>query len=227
MLNEQQVERYSRQIILPQLGGRGQQTLLSASVAVVGSGDMSTAAALYLAAAGIGRLTLSEPSPLSAITAMNPDCRVDPLPPSMTPGVTAELARHCSVIVASGVPSEICNTLNAACVARCTTLVWGDTVGPLGLVTVFRPDRNEFPCYTCAHKQLAQLLVTSDATDGLTEATAAFIGTLQATEAIKDLLGLDRPPTTRAMVYDAVTGTMGDVPLARDPSCRTCAAVRP
>jgi adenylyltransferase/sulfurtransferase len=226
MLSEQQVERYSRQIILPQVGGRGQRTLLAASVAVVGSGDVGMAAALYLAAAGVGKLILSSPRQWSAITAINADCRVSSLGSSLTRGVTADLARNCNVTIASDAPFEICDMLNAACVAHRTTLVWGATAGPLGLTAVFRRDHEDLPCYTCVHTQLSQLLAAGEAADALAEATAAFIGTLQATETLQNLLGVDHAPPTRVMAYDAVAGTMGDVPVARDPFCRTCATVR-
>jgi molybdopterin/thiamine biosynthesis adenylyltransferase len=224
MLSDQQIERYSRQIILPQVGGRGQRTLLSASVAVVGGGDLSAAAALYLAAAGVGRLTLSEPSPLSAIVGMNPDCRVGPIPAPLTREVIAGLARNCDVIIAGGAPPEVCEGLNAACVAHGTPLVWGDAVGSLGLMTVFGRDRSECPCYDCVHTRLAQLLATGDMGNPLAEAAAALIGTLQATATIKNLLGLDRCVTTRVLRYDAVAGRLDEEPISRDPCCRTCVA---
>jgi len=225
MLSEQQVERYSRQIILPQVGGRGQQKLLSAAIAVVGRRDLSATVALYLAAAGIGRLILSAPSPLSEAAGVNSDCRVSPLPSPVTRDVSVDLAHHCSVIVASGASPEVCDMLNAACVARGTTLVWADTAGSLGLATVFRRDADQCPCYACVRTPLSHWLAAAAAPDAFAEAVAAFIGTVQATEAIMQVVGLDRPATARVMAYDAVAGMMNDMTIARNPHCSTCAAV--
>jgi adenylyltransferase/sulfurtransferase len=168
-------------------------------------------------------LTLSDPSALSALTDVNPDCQVGPLPSALTRGVAAELLQHVGVVVASGAAPAVCDVLNAACVAQGTTLVWGETLGAFGLVTVLRRDRADCPCYTCLHPQLSQLFASADATHALAESTAAFIGTLQATEAIKQVIGVGRPTTARLLVYDAAAGTMGDVAVSKDPYCSTCA----
>src|SRR5271169_5384355 len=110
MLNHQQIERYSRQIILPQLGGRGQETLLAHSIAIVGSDGLSTTAALYLAGAGVGRLLLSAPLPLSAIDGLNPDCRTTALPTPLTRAVADEVA-GCDTVLVCGPASGPWQTL--------------------------------------------------------------------------------------------------------------------
>lgn len=226
MLSEQHIERYSRQIILPQLGGRGQRALLSAAVAVVGGGNLSTATALYLAAAGVGRLALSEPSPLREVEAVNPDCRVSPLPSPFTRSAAGDVARTCSVVITSGAAHAICDVVNAACIAQRTPLVWADTAGSFGLMAVFTAEDSESPCYTCVYTQLSQWLASNDPADPFAETSAAFIGTLQATEAIKRLIGLDPLPTTRVLTYDAVAGAIRDLAVTRNLHCPTCARVR-
>ena len=227
MLSEPQIERYSRQIIVSQVGGRGQQALLSATVAIVGCGDLSSAAAVYLAAAGVGRLTVSEPSPLAELERVNPDCRVSPLSSPLTRTAAEEMVRNCNVVLASGAAHEVCAVLNAACLTQHTPLLWGDTTGSLGVVTVIAGDHPGSPCYTCVHTQLLRPLAAGNAIDPLAAATAAFIGTLQATEAIKLLLGLGPIATGRLLTYDAVAATFDEVAVARDPHCATCAVVRP
>ena len=145
MLSDQQIERYSRQIILPQWGGRGQETLLAASIAIVGSDAISTAAAMYLAGAGVGRLALSAPAPLSALDGLNPDCRTTALPTLLTPAAADEVAR-CDVVLVCGAASGTWQTLNAACIAQRTPLVWGETAGSRGLVAVFAGHRPASAC---------------------------------------------------------------------------------
>jgi len=222
MLTEQQIERYSRQIVLPQLGGRGQERLLSAAIAVVGHGPTSTAAATYLAAAGIGNLMIAEPSLRSDVEGLNPDCRVSPLPSPLTGSAAADVARSCRVVLANNLAHDVGAVLAAACVAERTPLVWGESVGSAGLIAVFAPRHGASPCYACVAAHASALLGTGDTGHPLAEATAAFIGTLQATEAIKSLLGLEACPAGRVLTYDALAGSLGDVTVAQRPDCPTC-----
>jgi adenylyltransferase/sulfurtransferase len=222
MLNDQQIERYSRQIILPQLGGRGQEALLAASIAIVGSDGLSTAAAMYLVGAGVGRLALSAPT-LSAIDGLNPDCRTTVLPSLLTRAFADEVA-GCDVVLACGPASRIWQTLNAACVAQRTPIVWGATAGSRGLVAMLAGHGPEPSCHACVRTQAAQLLSGSDACDGLADATAAFVGTLLATEALKMLIGLDPAPAASLLMYDAGAGAIDKVAFNRDPGCPACGA---
>jgi molybdopterin/thiamine biosynthesis adenylyltransferase len=223
MLSEPQIERYSRQIVLPELGGRGQETLLSATVAVVGSGGLSTAALTYLAAAGVGRLAVAAPEP-SDIETLNPDCRTSTLPAPLTDVSALEVARHCDAVLACGATPEVCARLNAACVAQRTPLVWADSAGAIGLITVLVGRRLEVPCYTCVAPHLPRLLAGGDAAQALAEATAALIGTLQATETIKILAALGAAPSARLLTFDAAAGTGGELITGKDPRCATCGA---
>jgi len=223
MLSDQQIERYSRQIILPQLGGRGQEALLAASIAIVGNAAISTAAAMYLAGAGVGRLALSPPAPLSVIDGLNPDCRTAALPTLLTRAVADEVA-GCDVVLVCGPPSATWQTLHAACVAQHTPLLWGATAGSRGLVAVFAGHCPASACAACVRVQAAQLLSGADACDGLADATAAFIGTLLATEGLKMLIGLDAAPPASLLTYDAGAGAIDDAAFSRDPRCPTCGA---
>lgn len=223
MLNDQQIERYSRQIILPQLGGRGQETLLAASIAIVGNDGLSTAAAMYLAGAGVGRLALSAPVPLSTIDGLNPDCRATALPTLLTQAVVDEVA-GCDTVLVCGPASGIWQTLHAACAAQRTPLVWGETAGSLGLVVVLASQGPASSCNACVRTQAAQLLSGGGAYDGLADATAAFVGTLLATEALKILIGLSAAPATSLLTYDAGAGAIDEVAFSRDPRCPACGA---
>jgi len=223
MLSEQQIERYSRQIILPQVGGRGQEALLAASIAIVGSDAISTAAATYLAGAGVGRLALSATASRSAIEGLNPDCQTSALPTPLTGAAAYEVAGGDAVLVC-GAASRTWQTLNAACVARHTPLVWGETAGSHGLVAVLAGNRPQSPCDACLRAQVAQLLSASDGCGGLADATAAFVGTLLATQTLKMLIGLDTAPAGLLLAYDAGAGRIDSVAFSRDPRCPTCGA---
>jgi molybdopterin/thiamine biosynthesis adenylyltransferase len=222
MLSDRQIDRYSRQIILPQLGGRGQETLLAASIAIVGSAAISTAAALYLAGAGVGRLALSA-APLVAIDGLNPDCRTSALPTLVTRAVADEVA-GCDAVLVCAVASAPWQMLNAACVAQHTPLAWGEAVGSRGVVAAFSGHRPDSLCSACVRMQAAQWLSGGEACDGLADATAAFVGTLLATEAFKMLIGLGAAPAASLLTYDAGPGAINDVAFSRDPRCRTCGA---
>ena len=221
MLNDQQIERYSRQIILPQVGGRGQETLLAASIAIVGSNGLSTAAAMYLAGAGVGRLALSTPAPLSAIDGLNPDCRITALPALLTRAGADAVAR-CDTVLMCGPAFESWQMLNAAGVAQRTPIVWGATARARGCVAVLAGRGTEPSCHACVQTQAAQLLSGGDACDRLADATAAFVGTLLATEALKILIGLDAAPAASFLTYDAGAGVIDEVAFSRDARCRVC-----
>jgi molybdopterin/thiamine biosynthesis adenylyltransferase len=224
MLSDHQIERYSRQIILPEFGGRAQQTLLSATVAIVGSGTLGTTALTYLAAAGVGRVAVAAPGLRSEIQALNPDCQISLLPAPLTVGSAQEAVRHCDVVLTCSATPDGCALLNAACVAQHTPLVWADTAGAVGLITVLVGQRLESPCYTCAAPNLSRWLAGGTAAHVLAEATAALIGTLQATATIKILVGLGATPAARLLAYDAAAATVGEMTIDKDPSCTTCGA---
>jgi molybdopterin/thiamine biosynthesis adenylyltransferase len=180
---------------------------------------------MYLAAAGVGRLALSAPAPLSAIDGLNPDCRTTALPTLLT-RAAGDAVANCDAVLVCGAASGTWQILNAACVAQHTPLLWGETAGSRGFVGVFAGHRPASACAACARAQAAQLLSGGDACDGLADATAAFVGTLLATEALKILVGLEALPCASLVAYDAVAGTVDAVGLTRDRRCADCGAPR-
>ena len=220
MLSESQIERYSRQIILPQLGGRGQEKLLSATVAVVGGDRLGITAATYLAAAGVGRLVVAAPRVQSEIEGLNPDCQIAALPLSAV--AIAAALRGCTAALACGATPDECTVINSACIAQRITLIWGHTLGTHGWVTVLAGHREQSPCYACVAPHVSRAAADDAANDPLADATAAFIGTLQATATIEALLGLDVSLATRLLTYDAAAGTFGEEVVGKDPHCAAC-----
>ncbi len=229
MLSETQIERYSRQIRLPQVGGRGQEKLLAAAVAVLGNDEVASTAAVYLAAAGVGRLA-RDAAPHTAVSCVstredvNPDSRTITLPARLTVGTAAEIARRSDVVVAGGLAHDMCVLLNVACVAQRTPLVWGRAQGIVGELTTLAGHWADAPCYGCLCGGPAWQLPTSAGVAELAGVTAAFVGSLLATEVIKIVTGVDPLLTGRLLRYDALDSTLREVAVAKDPSCTTCSA---
>ena len=268
MLTDRQIERYSRQIILPQLGGRGQEKLLSAAVAVVGTGDMNISVALYLAAGGVGTLGVDAPA-AAAIAGLNPDCRTQSLAATLDADLAA-IARDYDLLVAADIAPDLCSALNVACMAVRKPLLWGATTGHTGAIAVFAGHRPAEPCYAClplplpreivykcedvlrepqherslspsnegvsAHPELVEGCFQRKSTVApaggqaddaavLAAVTAAFIGTLLATETVKLAAGIEAPLAKRLLLYEALDATVRAVDLHKDPHCAACGRV--
>lgn len=234
MLTDQQIARYSRQIILPQVGGRGQQKLLSTRVAVVGGGEMACAAGLYLAAAGIGELSMigCEQSVCNDLEALNPDCHVAFSTVPTSGDEASKIARRHDIVVDAGGPSATTSFLNAACFALHKPLVWGTVAGALGQAAVLAGYRVAVPCYGCQQIQAARQDLVRSATGresvlaslaAVSRAVGGFIGTVQSTEVVKLTLGLDRTLVGRLLVYDALNAVVREVNIVKDSRCAVCA----
>ncbi len=232
MLTEQQIERYSRQIILPQVGGRGQQRLLSAAIAVVGTGDLGTLAATYLTAAGVGRLDIidagaGEPGALAvaaSLDTLNPDCAITARPVCCTVAVAVEVARTADVVIDASATPEISRFLNTACLALLKPMVWGAANGSIGHVSTFAGRGASAPCYSCAQALFPPAAPVSDAAAVLAGVAAAFVGSLQATQAIEIVLGMETSLCGRLLTYDALDGTVRETAIVKDPRCPVCSA---
>lgn len=251
MLTDSQIERYSRQIILPHVGGRGQKKLLSTSVAVIGAGSVGSAAALYLAAAGVGSLTIVDDddvrwndqsgevlyapasvgknraeSAATGLEALNPDCRITPVGLRVTADVASGVARDHAVVIDASPTVRTASVLNAACVAAGKPLVWGRVEGFIGHVTTFAGHRMDAPCYDCWDWQAAETSAQADGSAAGLGVTAGFIGSLQAIEVIKILLGIDALLIGRILIYDAFELALREAVFAKDPGCVTCGSKR-
>lgn len=219
MLNDQQIERYSRHIILPEVGARGQERLLSAAVAVVGDGHHAATAALYLAAGGIGVLAVSE-AMRADLAEVNPDCHVVSLPPSIGAAEAAAIAQQHDVVVACNAADDVTVELNRACIAARTPLVWGRLTGSGGAAVVCAGD-GAHGCHACL---VGPAIAATEATCDITGVAAGFIATVQATEAIKLILGVGEPLWGRVIIYDAGDESVRQTTPARDPRCALCGA---
>ena len=196
-LTDEQIDRYSRQIILPEVGGVGQSKLLAASVGLAGAGPLVEWAALYLAAAGVGRLCLSPAGAKADLLALNPDCRVDAgdeqdrLDAVLADALDAAALARAALAWAAGVP-----------------VVLASALGPSGAIAVARVSDPASACPRCCAPA-----ATSRRDHG--PAAAPFVATVATTEVLKLLLGVGAPLCARRLSYDAHAQTVVEEPLPR------------
>jgi sulfur-carrier protein adenylyltransferase/sulfurtransferase len=246
-LEPAQRERYSRHFLIPEVGERGQLKLLDSSILMIGAGGLGSPAALYLAAAGVGRLgivdddvvdesnlqrqvlhstaRLGEPKAQSAkrtLEELNPDVDIVTIQERITSeNVDAILSHRWDVIVdgADNFPTRY--LLNDAAVWHDIPIVHGSIFRFEGQATVFKP--HEGPCYRCLFPQPPPPeLAPSCAEGGVLGVLPGVIGSLQANEALKLALGVGDPLVGRLMLFDALSASFTEVAIRRDPECPVC-----
>lgn len=245
-LSEEEIERYSRHIILPEVGGTGQQKLKEASVLVVGAGGLGSPALLYLTAAGIGRIGIIEddvvdltnlqrqvlhttadvgkPKVKSASETMkdiNPHVEVDVYHDRLTKDNILTLLDKYDLVV-DGVDNFPTRYLiNDACVMKKKMLVEGGILRFMGLIMSIQG--GETACYRCVFEEPPPPgTVPSCAEAGILGAVAGVVGTLQATEVLKILTGVGKPLFNRMLQFDAEDLAFHEVKAKRNPKCPVC-----
>jgi molybdopterin/thiamine biosynthesis adenylyltransferase/rhodanese-related sulfurtransferase len=247
VLTPEQRSRYSRHLLIPEVGEEGQQKLLNARVLLIGAGGLGSPASLYLAAAGVGTLgivdadvvddsnlqrqivhsteRLGEPKVLSAkrtVEALNPDVHVEAYQERLTSdNIERILGDRWDVIVdgADNFPTRY--LVNDASVWHDVPVVHGSIYRFEGQVTVFHPGVG--PCYRCLFPAPPPPeLAPSCAEGGVLGVLPGIIGSLQASEALKLILGSGETLTGRLLLFDALQTTFDEVIVKRDPTCPVC-----
>ncbi|MDP2689073.1 MAG: molybdopterin-synthase adenylyltransferase MoeB [Deltaproteobacteria bacterium] len=244
---EEQIERYSRHIILPEVGGRGQAKLLKSRVFVLGAGGLGSPSLLYLAAAGVGTIgiadgdcvdlsnlqrqvihstaTVGKPKVQSAketINRLNPDVNVIAHHGRVTVDNIREIIREYDVVLdgSDNFPTRF--LMNDAAFFENKPLVSGSMFRFDGQVSVFKPNQG-FPCYRCLYPEPPPKgLVPSCQEAGVLGALAGVIGVLQAVETVKELLGIGDVLAGHLMIFDALKMTFRKVRVRKDPECALC-----
>ncbi|HEX6788569.1 MAG TPA: molybdopterin-synthase adenylyltransferase MoeB [Gaiellaceae bacterium] len=246
-LDPEKRQRYSRHLLIPEVGVEGQLKLLQSRVLLIGAGGLGSPASLYLAAAGVGRLGIVDDDVVDAsnlqrqiahsterlgewkadsakrtLEALNPDVEVVTYKERITSeNVDRILADGWDVIVdgADNFPTRY--LINDASVFHDIPVVHGSIYRFEGQVTVFKP--HEGPCYRCLFPQPPPPeLAPSCAEGGVLGVLPGIIGSLQANEALKLCLGIGEPLAGRLLLFDALSAEFNDVKLRRDPSCPVC-----
>lgn len=245
-MNDEQLLRYSRQIMLPQVDIEGQERLLAARVLIIGLGGLGCPAAQYLAAAGVGQLVLVDPD-----TVDNTNLQRQLLYSSLDQGVPKAIAaEHRLSAINDGVKFEVIQdclegealfdqvskatvvldctdnfssrfAINAACVKAGVPLVSGAAIRLNGQLTVYDRRQPDSPCYRCLYdEQSNESLSCSES--GILGPVVGTIGTMQALEAIKLITGFGQTLNGRLMIFDAMTTEWQVMGLQADPDCPVC-----
>jgi molybdopterin-synthase adenylyltransferase len=246
-MNDQQLLRYSRHILLQEIGIEGQQRLLDSHVLIIGVGGLGSPAALYLASSGVGRLTLcdhdtvdfsnlqrqiihrtrtvGQPKVVSAQEALheiNPEVECVALPIRADETRLNELIAQADVVLDCSDNFATRYAVNRACLAQHKPLVSGAAIQFHGQVAVFDYRRADAPCYNCLFPEESEAEELRCATTGVFAPLVGIIGTLQAAEALKLLIGIDRGLSSKLLSVNALDMSIMRSNLSKDPNCLVC-----
>lgn len=250
-MNDDQLLRYSRHILLDELGVEGQRRLLASHALVIGAGGLGSPVALYLGTAGVGTLTLVDhdtvdltnlqrqiahdlsrvgrpkaDSAAQSVRAINPEVEVVALRQRVDADTLDALVKPADVVIDCSDNFATRHAVNAACVTHGKPLVSGAAVGFDGQISVYDTRRADLPCYGCIFPPDAAFEETRCATMGVFAPLVGIIGSMQAAEALKLLAGVGSSLAGRLQMLDARTMEWSEIRLARQPGCPVCAAKR-
>ena len=242
---EEQIQRYSRHIVMPQVGGKGQRKLMNAKVLLVGAGGLGSPTAMYLAAAGVGTLGLIDAdvvdlsnlqrqllhdtndvgrlkvdSAEDRINDLNPEVRVVKYPYFVNSENAMEILKDWDIIIngCDNFPTRY--LINDACVFLQKPLVDGSILFFEGQATVYMPGKG---CYRCVYAAPPPPgMVPSCAEGGVLGVLPGIVGCIQAIETIKIILGLGETLNNRLLIFDALTMDFKKLKIRRDPACPVC-----
>ena len=250
-MNDEQLLRYSRHILLPQIGIEGQERLLAARALVIGAGGLGSPVALYLASAGVGSLTLCDDeavdltnlqrqivhrtesigrkkvdSARATLAAINPEVRVAALAERVDEKRLEALALDADVVIDGSDNFATRHAVNRACVRLKKPLVSGAAVRFDGQVAVFDLRTPGSPCYACLFPEHGESEDVRCAVMGVFAPLTGIVGSIQAAEALKLIAGAGETLAGRLLLLDALVMQMRTIRLQKDPACVVCRAER-
>lgn len=245
-MNDEQLLRYNRHIMLPHIGIEGQQKLHDAHVLIIGLGGLGSPAAMYLATAGIGQLTLvdddtvelsnlqrqiihrekniGEPKVASAksnLLAINPEINIKTIDHRLDETALANQIKLADVVLDASDNFDTRFAINRACVAQRKPLVSGAAIQFEGQITVFDSRKETCPCYSCLYPDKGEDNLTCSE-NGILAPVVGIIGSLQALEAIKLICQIGEPLYGRLLLLDALSLQWRSMNFKKDPGCDVC-----
>ena len=246
-MNDNQLLRYSRHILMSEVDVAGQEKLLNSHVLIIGAGGLGSPVATYLAASGVGALTICDfdevelsnlqrqpihnearigiNKALSAredLNRINPDCRVHAITERVDEQSIEALISQADVVVDACDNFKTRHLINRAAYRSKTPLVSGAAIHLTGQLSVYRFADNTSPCYACLVAESTEVPEQRCATMGVLSPVTGTIGTLQATEAIKLIVKGESQLEGTLLLYDAMSVEFHRVPLSKNPSCTVC-----
>jgi molybdopterin/thiamine biosynthesis adenylyltransferase len=247
-MNDSQLLRYSRHILLDEIGIEGQQKLLAAHALVIGAGGLGSPAAMYLASAGVGRITLVDNDTVDltnlqrqiahttervgqskaasariTLQQINPEIAVTALNERVDDARLAELVSDADVVLDCTDNFATRHAVNRACVAARKPLVSGAVIRFDGQVSVFDPRGGALPCYSCLFPQDQQFEDVACSTMGVFAPLVGVVGAMQAAEALKLLMGVGASLAGRLMMLDGLHMEWTSIGVGRNGDCPVCA----
>jgi molybdopterin/thiamine biosynthesis adenylyltransferase len=250
-MHDQQLLRYSRHILLDEIGIEGQQRVLDAHALVIGAGGLGSPAALYLAASGIGRITLVDDDTVDltnlqrqvmhttarvgqpkvesgrdALLQINPEVAVVALRERVGPARLAELVATATVVLDCSDNFATRHAVNRACVAARVPLVAGAVIRFDGQMSVYDMRDPASPCYACLFPEDSRFEDVACSTMGVFAPLVGVVGAVQAAEALKLVVGIKPSLAGRLQMLDGRAMEWSEVRVARNPACPVCAGKR-
>ncbi len=247
-MNDEQLLRYSRHILLDQIGVEGQTRIVEAKALIIGAGGLGSPAAMYLASAGVGKITLADGdtvdltnlqrqllhseerighakavSGCATLSRINPDVIVTPITERLSGKKLEELVADADVVLDCCDNFETRHAVNRACVAARTPLVSGAAVRFSGQISVFDPRNDASPCYHCLFPEGEDAEELRCAVTGVFAPLTGIIGAMQAAEALKVICGAGESLNGRLLLLNALTMEWRSVRFHKDPHCAVCA----
>jgi len=246
-VDDGQLLRYSRHILLPQIGVEGQERLLAARALVVGAGGLGSPAAYYLASAGVGTLALADgdsvdltnlqrqilhrvdavgrpkaESGRDTLGGINPECRVEAITERLAGLRLEDEVAAAAVVLDCSDNFATRHAINRACVKFGKPLVSGAAIRFDGQVAVFDSRRSDAPCYHCLFPEAEDVEEVRCAVMGVFAPLTGIVGTVQAAEALKLLIGCGTSLAGRLLLLDGLAMEWRQIAVPRDPACRVC-----
>ena len=246
-MNDEQLLRYSRHILLDPIGIEGQTRIVGARVLVVGAGGLGSPAALYLASAGVGRITLADGDTVdlsnlqrqilhtqdrvgqakalsgrTALSGINPEVVVLPITEHLAGERLAALVSEADAVLDCCDNFDTRHALNRACVEHRVPLVSGAAVRFTGQITVFDARRTDSPCYHCLFPEGEDVEEMRCAVTGIFAPLTGIIGAMQAAETLKLISGAGDPLVGHLLLLDGLTMQWRRIRFGKDPHCAVC-----
>ena len=245
-MNDEQLLRYNRHIMLPQIGYEGQQKLQGAHVLIIGLGGLGSPASMYLTSAGIGQLTLVDhdnveltnlqrqivhrnqnigeakvDSAKKNLTEINPDIKINTIQHALDKTQMEQQVELADVVLDATDNFETRFAINKACMAQKKPLVTGAAIRFEGQLSVFNPRIDHCPCYSCLYPETGESEETCSE-NGILSPVVGVIGSLQALEAIKIICGIGEPLYGKLLLFDALLQQWRIMSFKKDLNCPVC-----
>lgn len=246
-LTDAQLLRYSRHVLLPQVGIEGQLRIAASRVLVVGAGGLGCPVALYLGASGVGHLTIADGdvvdltnlqrqighadsrigqnkarSLAQSVREINPEIDVVAIASRLEGSALQQTVAEVDLVVDASDNFATRHAINRACVSERKTLVSGSALGFSGQLAVFDPRLSHSPCYHCLFPESSDEAPLSCAEAGIFSPLVGVIGAAQALEALKCIAQVGESPVGKLLLWDGLTMAVRILKVPRDPSCAIC-----